>query len=302
MAELLMNVAGALEQENSGDAALAYARLSEYLRPGDPETLFIIAGMLDGDEQLESSIEMYRRIPRDADVSWSARRAAAANLGQLKRFDEAIRLLEEMAGERPDRWDALLLLGNLHRAEKHYDKAVEAYDRAVARIAKPEERHWSLLYARGVALERAKKWPRAEADFKKALELKPNEPYVLNYLGYTWVDRGEHLDEAKAMLESAVRLKPDDGAIVDSVGWAYYRLGQFEKALEYLERAAELNPEDPTINDHLGDVYWRVGRRAEARFQWERSLSLKPEPEDLAATKEKLQNGMKPHEGVGKKP
>jgi tetratricopeptide (TPR) repeat protein len=294
MAELLLNLAGALQQDNASLPALIYARLADFLRPDDPDTLNLIAGLLESDDQYQAAVDLYRRIPRESDLSWSARRAAAANLAQLKKIDEAAKLMEEMAAERKDRWDALLLLGNLWRSEKQYAKAVEAYDRAVARIPKLEERHWNLLYVRGIANERNKSWPRAEADFKKALELKPNEPYVLNYLAYTWVDRGEHLEDAKRMLDEAVRQKPDDGAIVDSVGWAYYRLGQYEKALEYLEKAIELTPEDSAINDHLGDVYWRVGRRAEARFQWQRALSLNPEPEDLPKIKEKLEKGLPP--------
>lgn len=294
MAELLLNVAGALQQDNASGPALVYARLADYLRPDDPDTIYVIAGLLEGDDQNEAAVAAYRRIPLDSDLSWSARRAAAANLAQLKRVPEAAAILEEMAKERADRWDTLMLLGNLWRSEKDFPKAVAAYDRAVTRIGKLEERHWNLLYARGIANERAKNWPRAEADFKKALELKPNEPYVLNYLAYTWVDRGENLDEAKKMLDEAVRQKPEDGAIVDSVGWAYYRLGQFEKALDYLEKAIELTPEDPAINDHLGDVYWRVGRRAEARFQWSRALSLTPEPEDVPKIKEKLEKGLPP--------
>lgn len=301
MAELLLNLAGALQQDNANLPALVYARLADYLRPDDPDTLNLIAGILEGDDQNEAAVALYGRIPRDSDLSWTARRAAAANLAQLKKVDDAAKLLEEMAGERPERWDALLLLGNLWRSEKQYAKAVLAYDRALARIPKLGERHWNLFYVRGIANERAKNWPRAEADFKKALELKPNEPYVLNYLAYTWVDRGEHLDEAKRMLDEAVRQKPDDGAIVDSVGWAYYRLGNMEKALEYLEKAVELTPEDPAINDHLGDVYWRVGRRAEARFQWNRALSLNPEPDDVPKIKEKLEKGL-PAAAPGAKP
>jgi len=292
MAELLLNLAGALQQENAALPALIYSRLADYLRPDDPDTLNLLAGLLESDDQFEAAVELYRRIPRDSDLSWSARRAAAANLAQLKKTDEAAKLFEEMAGERRERWDALLLLGNLYRSEKQYAKAVEAYDRAIARIKSLQERHWNLLYVRGIANERAKNWPRAEADFKKALELKPNEPYVLNYLAYTWVDRGENLDEAKRMLDEAVRQKPDDGAIVDSVGWAYYRLGQLEKSLEFLEKAIELAPEDPSINEHLGDVYWRVGRRAEARFQWRRSLSLNPEPDDVPKLKDKIEKGL----------
>ena len=301
MAELLLNIAGALQQENASAAALLYARLAEFLRPDDPDTLYVIGGLLEGDDQYEAAIEAYRRIPRDSDLSWSARRAAAANFVQLKRIDEAAKLFDEMAKERPERWDALLVLGNVWRSEKQFAKAVEAYDRAAARIPKLEERHWNLMYVRGIANERAKNWPRAEADFKKALELKPNEPYVLNYLAYTWVDRGENLDEAMRMLNEAVRQKPEDGAIVDSVGWAYYRLGQFEKSLDFLEKAVELTPEDSAINDHLGDVYWRVGRRAEARFQWLRALSLSPEPEDVPKLKEKLENGL-PAAAPGAKP
>ena len=171
-----------------------------------------------------------------------------------------MKLLEEMANERRERSDSLLLLGNLHRREKQFAKAVQAYDRAMARMPKLEERHWNLFYSRGIANERTKNWQRAEADFKRALELKPNEPYVLNYLAYTWVDRGDQSRRSQAMLDEAVRQKPDDGAIVDSVGWAYYRLGQFDEGARAIEQAIELTPEDPTINDHLGDVYWRVGR------------------------------------------
>lgn len=301
MAELLLNVAGALQQENAAMAALIYARMADYLRPGDADTLFVIAGLLESQDQYEAAVEVFSRIPRESDLSWSARRAAAADLVQIKRAEEAATLLEEMARERPERWDALLLLGNLWRAEKQYAKAVEAYDRAVARIGKLEARHANILYVRGIANERAKNWPRAEADFRKSLELKPNEPYVLNYLAYTWVDRGENLEEAKRMLDEAVRQKPNDGAIVDSVGWAYYRLKQYPKALEYLEKAIELTPEDPAINEHLGDVYWRVGRRYEAQFQWSRALSLNPEPDDVPKLKQKLEKGLPPDE-PGKKP
>ena len=242
MAELLLNLAGALQQDNATLPALVYSRLADYLRPDDPDTLNLIAGLLESDDQNEAAVALYRRIPRDSDLSWSARRAAAANLAQLKKVDDAAKLLEEMAGERRERWDALLLLGNLWRSEKQYAKAVEAYDRAIARIPKLEERHWNLLYVRGIANERAKNWPRAEADFKKALELKPNEPYVLNYLAYTWVDRGEHLEDAMRMLDEAVRQKPDDGAIVDSVGWAYYRLGHSRRRSNISRRRSRSRP------------------------------------------------------------
>lgn len=302
MAELLLNLSGALQQENAAAAALVYARLADYLRPGDPDTLYVIAGLLEGDDQNEAAVAAFAAVPRDSDLSWTARRSQAANLAQLKRAAEAVTLLEAMVAERPERWDALLLLGDLHRSEKQFSQAVNAYDRALERIGQPAERHWRLFYHRGIANERSKNWPRAEADFKRALSLKADEPYVLNYLAYTWVDRGENLEEAMRMLNVAVRAKPEDGAIVDSVGWAYYRLSQWDKALEFLERAIELNPEDPTINDHLGDIYWRVGRQAEARFQWSRALSLNPEAEDVPKIKEKLERGLPPIPAPAAKP
>jgi tetratricopeptide (TPR) repeat protein len=301
MAELLLNLASALQGDSTGDAALLYGRLADYLRPDHPQTLLLIGSQLEADDQHEAAIAVFRRVAKDSVASWSARRAEASVLVSLKRVAEAAALLEAMGRERPERWDALAQLGNLWRGEKQWAKAVDAYDRAIARIGKVEARHWNLFYVRGIALERAKNWPRAEADFKRALELSPDEPYVLNYLAYTWVDRGENLDQAMAMLKKAVGLRPRDGAIVDSVGWAYYRLGRFAEAVEYLERAVELQPEDATINDHLGDVYWRVGRLYEARFQWQRALSLNPEPEDKPLIEEKLKNGMKPFEKPGAK-
>jgi Flp pilus assembly protein TadD len=171
---------------------------------------------------------------------------------------------------------------------------VAAYDRAIERIKAPQKRHWNLFYVRGIALERSKQWPRAEADFQRALKLNPDQAYVLNYLAYSWVERGENLARAKEMLATALRQRPDDGFIVDSVGWVDYRLGNFKDAVIHLERATELRPHDPTINDHLGDAYWRIGREHEARVQWRRALSLKPEKDAIPAIEKKLADGMGP--------
>src|SRR5690606_33991930 len=145
----------------------------------------------------------------------------------------------------------------------------------------PQPHQWTLFYFRGIAYERAKQWDKAEADLLQALALFPEQPHVLNYLGYSWVDQGMHLDEAMDMIARAVELRPNDGYIVDSLGWAHYRLGNYEEAVRELERAVELRPEDPVINDHLGDAYWKVGRRLEARFQWAHARDLDPEPDAL---------------------
>ena len=151
-------------------------------------------------------------------------------------------------------------LGDVHRAAKKFSEAAEAYSRAVALIPRPQPGDWSLFYYRGIAFERIKEWPKAEADFKKALELNPDEPHVLNYLGYSWIDMGMNLEEGLNLVKKAVSLRPDDGYIVDSLGWAYYKLGRYEEAVVELEKAVALRPEDPVINDHLGDAYWKVGR------------------------------------------
>ena len=197
-----------------------------------------------------------------------------------------------MAQREPTRPDSLIALGDLLRGEDRFAEAEAAYTRALQRVPAIDRRHWRLLYARGIAYERTKRWPQAEADLLKALELEPEQPFVLNYLGYSWVDQGLNLDRAKAMLHRAVELRPEDGFIVDSLGWAYFRLGEHDKAVTYLERAVELEPGDPVINDHLGDGYWRVGRMREARFQWQRALTFEPEPELATVIQDKLVNGL----------
>lgn len=294
MAEALFNLASALHQERATQRALAYARLASFLRPVFAGNQLLIAGILDDQRLYDRAVEMYRAIPKSSAYSWPARLAAVRDLHLLKRSDEAVRLLEKMAAERPDRWDGLFMLGNLHRANEAYKKAIDAYDRAVKRIPKLDKRHWNILYQRGIALERAKQWKRAEKDFLKALEFEPDRPFVLNYLAYSWVERGQNLARARAMLEKAVKRRPRDGAITDSLGWILFRTGSYKKAVKWLEKAAELRPQDPVINDHLGDAYWQVGRRHEARFQWRRALSYDPEKEEIPIIKDKLRSGMKP--------
>src|SRR5205807_8849855 len=178
------------------------------------------------------------------------------------------------------------------RARKLFAECAEVYSKGLNAISKPEPLNWVLYYYRGICFERSKQWPKAEVDMQKALQLLPDQPLVLNYLGYSWVDQGLHLDEGMTMIQRAVEQRADDGYIVDSLGWAYYRIGNYEEAVKHLERAVELKPEDPTINEHLGDVYWKVGRTLEAQFQWSHARDLKPEPDDLKKIQEKLKSGL----------
>jgi tetratricopeptide (TPR) repeat protein len=291
-AEVLFNLAGMLTRENSAETALMYGRLALHLRPDFPIAQMLVGRILESVGRPRDAIEVYENIARSSTLSWSARLRKAASLETLGEDERAIEQLRLMVGEETARPDVLVNLGDILRSKKRFGESVEAYDKAISRIGAMRKRHWTLLYSRGIALERSKQWPRAEKDFLAALELNPDQPYVLNYLGYSWVDQGIKLDRAKTMIQRAVELRPNDGYIVDSLGWALYRIAEFPGAVRHLERAVELRPQDPTINDHLGDAYWRVGRRAEARFQWRRALSLDPEPEQTEQIRSKIQSGM----------
>ena len=216
----------------------------------------------------------------------------ATDLDLLDRADEAEKHLGALVKDRPDDPEAIVALGNVLRGHKKFAECADVYSKAVALVPHPEKANWVLFYFRGICYERAHQWPKAEADLKKALELFPDQPHVLNYLGYSWVDQGVNLDEGMDMIHRAVEQRPDDGYIVNSLGWAYFRIGNYDEAVKNLERAVELKPDDPTINDHLGDAYWRVGRTLEARFQWSHAKDLNPDPEDLAKIEAKLKYGL----------
>jgi tetratricopeptide (TPR) repeat protein len=231
-------------------------------------------------------------LPEDSPLSWQARLNLADLLDRNERTDEAIALLQQMTGERPDQVDPPQQLGSVFRIHQRFAEAAAAYDIAVERLGEPTPERWSLFYFRGIAYERSGAWEKAEADFLKALVLSPDHPYVLNYLAYSWIEQGINYDRALDMLQQAVTLRPGDGFIIDSLGWVYFRLGEYELAVEQLERANELLPTDPVLNDHLGDAYWRVGRRNEARFQWLRALQFGPEEDQVPLIQAKIDSGL----------
>ena len=292
IAEALFNIAGTMTRQNSAQDALIFGQLALHLRPDFDLARMLVAGILESMNRNEDAIAAYREIDSQSPFHWSARLRVAGNLEALDRDDDAIALLQILTREDATRPEPLVSLGDLLRSNKRFAESVAAYDRAIDLLSDLDKRHWTILYSRGISLERSKQWERAERDFKRALELNPDQPYVLNYLGYSWVDQGINLGPAREMIERAVKLRPNDGYIVDSLGWVLYRLKDFEGAVQHLERAVELRPNDPTINDHLGDAYWRVGRYTEARFQWQRALALKPEADQISAIEDKLQRGL----------
>ena len=292
LSEVFYGLGEALSGEGSIGNGVIFLQFALYLVPDSTFPLVTLANAQETAKRYEAAIDAYSRVPRGTPLEINIEVRKALNLNQLQRVDESQRLLEELALRHPQDVRPLEALGGIMRGHKRFTESADYYTRAIALIGKPETKHWSFFYSRGTAYERMKKLPEAEADLQRSLQLSADQPLTLNYLGYTWIDHNRNLKQGLQLIEKAVRLKPDDGYIVDSLGWAYYRLGNFKEATKHLERAVELRPEDATLNDHLGDAYWRVGREREARFQWDQALSLQPEPDDAEKIRRKLQKGL----------
>jgi tetratricopeptide (TPR) repeat protein len=293
LAEALFDLASIVNRPETTDLALIYDRCALELRPHLAVAQLLLADILSDQDKPDQSLAILTQIPARSRYSWSAQLRAAANLEAVGRIDQATAQLQAMAAKDPKWASAEIQLGDLLRGQKRFSEAADAYGEAIKRLkAENMPPRWALYYSRGIAYERSNQWNLAEADLEHALELKPDQPLVLNYLGYSWIDRGEKLHSGLKMIEKAVELRPDDGYIVDSLGWAHYRLGDYASAVQYLEKALELVPQDPTINDHLGDAYWKSGRTTEARYQWRRALQFKPEKEDIKPIEAKLDGGL----------
>ncbi|MEA2902951.1 MAG: hypothetical protein QOI12_338 [Alphaproteobacteria bacterium] len=292
-AEALYGLGAALGRRGgTEDLGLIYLQLALYLAPSHPMALLSLADLYEGLKKQELAIKIYEKIPPTSPMQRNAQIQRALGLDALDRTDEAKADLEKLIAENPSDLEATTALGNILRGRKQFAECADVYSKGINSITKAEKPNWVIYYFRGICYERSKQWSKGEVDMKKALALFPDQPLVLNYLGYSWVDQGVNLDEGMTMIRRAVEQRADDGYIVDSLGWAYFRIGNFEEATKHLEHAVELKPEDPTINDHLGDVYWKIGRVLEAKFQWSHARDLKPEPDDLVKIEEKLKSGL----------
>ncbi|ESW94000.1 hypothetical protein X772_00540 [Mesorhizobium sp. LSJC280B00] len=294
--EILLDLATALNRGGGEPFVRLYLQYALALRPDNDAALVQLAAVAEQLKDGEGAIALYRRIPAGSPLKELSDLQLGLNLADLDRNDEAIAHLKAIVDAHPDDMRAYLALGGVYSSKEDFRSAANLYDKAVEVLKTPTAANWNIFYQRGIAYERLKEWPKAEPNFRKALELYPDQPQVLNYLGYSWVDKNMNLKEGLAMIQKAVDLRPSDGYIVDSLGWAYYRLGQFDDAVREMERAVSLKPEDPVLNDHLGDVYWRVGRKLEATFQWNQARDLKPDPDVLAALQQKLMKGLPPIE------
>jgi len=291
-AEALYGLGASIGRRGGEDLALIYLQLALYLEPFHVMALLSLADLYESLKKPDLAIKVYERVPPSSPLSRNAEIQLAGDLDQLDRSDEAKKKLEHVIADHPKDTEAILALGNIQRGRKEFAECADTYAKAIDTIANPDKSNWVVFYFRGICYERSHQWPSAEADMKKALELFPEQPLVLNYLGYSWVDQGVHLDDGMDMIRRAVEQRPDDGYIVDSLGWAYFRIGNYDEAVKNLERAVELKPDDPTINDHLGDAYWRVGRTLEAHYQWSQAKDLGPDKEDLPKIEAKIKDGL----------
>ena len=272
---------------------LALVQLSLYLDPDFDDAVRFTGWILNAYGEHEKSLAMLDRLQPSSPYYEQAQIDRASALAALEREDEAIALLRAAMRREPSALEAGAALGNLLASRERHEEAVAALDEVIARLPEtPDRDAWRYYITRAASLLALDAWPRAEADLKIAVEIAPEEPTALNYLGYSWAERGLNLDEAFALIEKAVSLRPSSGAIIDSLGWAHYQLGNYEDAVGHLEQAASLEPADPIITDHLGDVYWRLGRETEARFQWRHVLELDPDDDLKASVLRKLETGL----------
>lgn len=292
MAEVFFTLAGALSGDANDGSTLLFARTAAYLRPDHTEALLMVADILGDQGQHQLASETFAQIPTSDPMFFVAEIGRAESLLEADQAEASLEVLRGLVRSHGQLMQVHLALGDALRREERFADAVASYNEAVARVGKPGRQHWPLFYSRGICEERLGRWKDAEADMRKALELNPNEPQVLNYLGYSFVDRGENLDEALGMIKRAVLARPESGYIVDSLAWAYFRLGHYQDAVVPMEKASLLEPVDPVVTDHLGDVYWAVGRKLEAHFQWRRALSYKPDEKDAKRIRRKLDVGL----------
>jgi tetratricopeptide (TPR) repeat protein len=290
--EAMYNIASALNQSGGEDFVRVYLQFARALNPTNDMILLQLASVAEQQQLPKEAIDLYSKISARSPLKRAAELQIGLNLADLDQKDEAIKHLRLALEQDKTDMRAYLALGGVYSSQENYKAASEIYDEAAAALAAPERANWNIFYQRGIAYERLKQWDKAEPNFRKALELFPDQPQVLNYLGYSWIDMDRNLDEGLTMIKRAVELRPSDGYIIDSLGWAYYRLGRYPEAVTELERAVSLKPDDPVLNDHLGDAYWRVGRKLEATFQWSHAIDRKPSEVELPKIRDKLAKGL----------
>lgn len=289
LAEVFLEIGGLLFARGQFIDAEIYLRMAELL---DNESSFIhimLAAAMEKNKKYDQAIKSYSMVPESSYLHMKAQISLAGVYNHKDDIEAAKKHLLFLAEKHKERArEPMLALSDMLMDRKRFGEAVDVLSSLISEIKTPEETDWLVYYARGISYERSKKWDLAEADFMKALELSPDQPDVLNYLGYSWLTLDINIDKAEKMLKTAITARPNDAHIIDSYGWALYKMKRYEEATEYIERANLMTPYDPTTNDHLGDVYWATGRETEGRYQWQRALKYNPEPEEIDKIRAKL--------------
>ncbi len=293
MARSFHDIANILYNEQNDDSARIFAHVALYFDPEMTRAKFLLAEIDQSHKQYEEAISYYESIPQSDPEYIDAQYAIADIYEENNQFDDSLTLLNNLAAKHKN-IETLIKIGNLYRHQKDFKSALKSYDKAIEELGGniPEE-YWHLHYVRGIAYEQLGDWTNAEKELKTALKFQPDHPYVLNYLGYAWADKGVNLEESLKMIKRAVDIKPSDGYITDSLGWVMYRTKNYKNAVPILEQAVELLPYDPTINDHLGDAYWKVGRKLEAKFQWRRAKNHSTDIKQQQQIEKKLIHGLR---------
>jgi tetratricopeptide (TPR) repeat protein len=292
LAEALFDISQALKNDLTDELAIIFSRFSLYMRPGFTPADILLGEMLNQSGKHHQAIAHFSKIKSKSAYFLFAQFNLATTLQNIEKTEDAVSLLENIIQNNPEEYRTYIHIGDLKRSLKKWGEAIKAYSKALQLKTSTENSDWILYYSRGIAYEQSKNWDQAEVDFLKALELSPNQPFVMNYLGYAWAEQGIKLTEANELIVKAVEQRPRDGYIADSLGWVLYQSGDYKRAVPELERAVQLRPNDATINDHLGDAYWKVGRKLEARFQWNKVRGMELEADHLESINQKLKQGL----------
>jgi tetratricopeptide (TPR) repeat protein len=292
LANALTILASELARDDIKGASVNFAQLAAWLASDQLEYKLALADILaQADRNIEAN-QVLNALDEARGDNIEVVIAQARVLSNSEDLAGAEKLLQDARVASPNRAELHIALGDVLRSQEQFSKAAEAYSQALQLQPQPyTESGWGIFFARAVCYERLKIWDKAEADLKQALVLRPDDPTLLNYLGYTWLDQKRNISEATKMIERALELRPGDGAIIDSLGWAHFMAGNIDKAIELLEQAIAAVPGDPTVNEHLGDAYWAAGRALEARHRWSAARESDPDKDQLARLDEKLDVG-----------
>jgi tetratricopeptide (TPR) repeat protein len=301
LAEAYLSVAGALNQPSQTLLQVTFLRFALSLRPDLAAARLLLANVQAGGgnpdpqaappttAQMQQALATLSPIPDTDPLYAPAALQEATLMAGLGETANAVKLLSGLAAKQPGNIDALETAGDIFRDNNQFSSAIAYYDKAIAILPQPvPPAAWSLYYDRGICADQNGDWKAAEPDLQTALTLSPNQPYVLNYLGYTWALRGENLPKAQAMLQQAAGLDPNEGAIIDSLGYVNLRQGYTQAAMKLLTQAVEMDPDDAEVNAHLGDAFYAAGLKLQADYQWQRALALKPDPKLQAQIETKL--------------